>query len=303
MRIIFAGSPAAAVPSLNSIAQSSHEIAAVLTREDSLTGRKRQLLPTPVALEAEKLGLPIIKANRVSTVADELIALESDLGVVVAYGGMIRSPLLGAPRFGWINLHFSLLPRWRGAAPVQHAILNGDDVTGATVFQLTEELDAGPVFGMMTQSIGKNETSGHLLASLSQSGSGLLLWTIDGIATGTVFSREQEGEPTLAPKLQSEDGRIDWSRSAVEIDNQIRAVTPEPGAFTTVLGARFKVHDSRIDFDGPPLKPGEFAFNGKVLLGTGTVPMELLKVQPAGKKPMSAGDWSRGAGGIRSADD
>ncbi len=303
MRIIFAGSPAAAVPSLQAIAQSSHEVAAVLTREDSLIGRKRELLPTPVAQEADRLNLPVIKANKVSAVADELIGLDSDLGVVVAYGGMIRPPLLGAPRAGWINLHFSLLPRWRGAAPVQHAILNGDDLTGATVFQLTEELDAGPVFGMMTQAIGRSETAGHLLASLSGSGASLLLRTIEGIADGSIRSREQEGELSLAPKLQSEDGRIDWSQSAAQIDNRIRAVTPEPGAFTTVLGARFKIHDSKIDFDGPPLKAGEFAFNEKVLIGTGTSPIELLVVQPAGKKPMSALDWSRGAIGIRSAGD
>jgi methionyl-tRNA formyltransferase len=186
LRLVFAGSPAAAVPSLRALHSSRHSIEAVLTRQDSPQGRRRILTPTPVGLAAEELGLPVIRANRLAGDAtDRITAIQPDLGVIVAYGGLVREPLLSAPRLGWINLHFSLLPRWRGAAPVQRAIIAGDEVTGASVFQLVPELDAGDIFGQLTQSIGALETAGHLLESLSESGAELLVRVVEAIADGT----------------------------------------------------------------------------------------------------------------------
>ena len=187
---------------------------AVVTREDAPQGRKRVMTPTPVAVEAEAAGIPVIKANRLAPVADELIALDADLGVIVAYGGLVREPLLSAPRLGWINLHFSLLPRWRGAAPVQRAIIAGDQQTGAAVFQLVPDLDAGDVFAAQSTPIGRNQTAGHLLDSLAASGAGLLARVVDQLADGTAVATPQAGEATSAPKLALEDGRLDWTQDA-----------------------------------------------------------------------------------------
>ena len=296
MRIVFAGSPTAAVPSLRAIAASAHEIAAVVTREPSPLGRKRIRTPTPIATAARDLGLGVLEANRLSAdVTEAISALKPDLGVIVAYGGLVRSPLLHTPRLGWINLHFSLLPRWRGAAPVQHAIIAGDDVTGASVFQLVDELDAGPVFGTLTQAIGRNETAGHLLETLADSGSGLLRHVIDMIASGTAQARDQTGDVSFAPKLTLEDGRVDWTLAASRVHQRIRGVTPEPGAFTLVGGARVKILEAAIARDAVPRPPGKLDFEaGRVLAGTASEPIELLRVQPAGKKPMGASDWWRG---------
>ncbi|MGN6273366.1 MAG: methionyl-tRNA formyltransferase [Protaetiibacter sp.] len=295
MRLIFAGSPAAAVPSLLALVAAGHEILAVVTREDAPLGRKRVLTATPVAQAAEHAGLPIIKANRLSAVQDELLALDADLGVVVAYGGLIRAPILSAPRFGWINLHFSLLPRWRGAAPVQHALIAGDTETGAAVFQLVAELDAGPVFASERMPIGRVQTAGHLLESLSESGAHLLARVVDDIAAGTAVSTPQDGEVTLAPKLDLADARLDWSEPAARIDARRRGVTPEPGATTTLEGERFKVLDAAIAHGAPRLAPGVVALRGRAVhVGTGDDPIELLIVQPAGKRAMPAADWWRG---------
>jgi methionyl-tRNA formyltransferase len=296
LSIVFAGSPEAAVPSLRRIAASEHTISAVLTREDSPQGRRGILTPTPVALAADELGLPVIRANRLAGPATEAIGdIQPDLGVIVAYGGLVREPLLSTPRLGWINLHFSLLPRWRGAAPVQRAIIAGDDLTGATVFQLVPELDAGDVFGQFTQPIGAHETAGLLLESLSETGAELLLRVIENLASGEARADPQVGDVTLAPKLTLEDGRIDWSRSAIDVVNLVRGVTPEPGAFTTLDDARVKILDASIARDAPGFAPGALALDGRrLLIGTATDPVELVTVQPAGKKAMSAADWWRG---------
>jgi len=296
LSIVFAGSPAAAVPSLTALAESSHRIVAVITREDSPQGRRGVLTPTPVAEAAAGRGLRIVKANRLGGEPTEVVtALQPDLGVIVAYGGLVRAPLLHAPRLGWINLHFSLLPRWRGAAPVQRAIIAGDDLTGASVFQLVEELDAGDLFGQLTQPIGAHETAGHLLASLAQSGAELLLRVVDHLASGTARAEPQLGDVTVAPKLTLEDGRITWTASAAQVSNLIRGVTPEPGAFTTIDGARVKVLDASIARDAPRREPGQLSLEGRrLLVGTSSDPIELLEVQPAGKKPMAAADWWRG---------
>jgi methionyl-tRNA formyltransferase len=268
----------------------------VLTREDSPQGRRGILTPTPVAQAADELGLPVIRANRLAGAATEaIVGIQPDLGVIVAYGGLVREPLLSTPRLGWINLHFSLLPRWRGAAPVQRAIIAGDDLSGATVFQLVPELDAGDVFGQFTQPIGAHETAGHLLESLSETGAELLFRVVENLASGEARADPQVGDVTLAPKLTLEDGRIHWSRSAVDVVNLIRGVTPEPGAFTTLDGARVKVLDASIARDAPRSASGLLALDGRrLLIGTATDPVELVTVQPAGKKAMSAADWWRG---------
>ncbi|CAN5354754.1 methionyl-tRNA formyltransferase [soil metagenome] len=298
LRIVFAGSPAAAVPSLRALVASPHEVVTVVTREDSPQGRKHTLTATPVALEADAAGIPVVRANRLAPVTDDLIALGADLGVIVAYGGLIREPLLSAPRLGWINLHFSLLPRWRGAAPVQRALIAGDTETGAVVFQLVPELDAGDVFATVRQPIGGNQTAGHLLATLAESGSQLLTAVVDGLADGTAVSTPQVGDVTLAPKLTLDDGRLDWSMDAAALDARIRGVTPEPGAFTTIDDERLKVHEASIAHDSPALAPGRIEERGgRVLVGTRDAPLELLEVQPAGKRAMPAADWWRGRDG------
>lgn len=296
LRIVFAGSPAAAVPSLRALAATGHEIVAVVTREDAPLGRKRVLTPTPVADAAEALGIPVLKANRIAPLEARIAALRPDLGVIVAYGGLIREPLLSTPRLGWINLHFSLLPRWRGAAPVQRALIAGDQQTGAAVFQLVAELDAGPVFATLEYPIGRNQTAGHLLEVLAERGAELLASVVGELDAGTAQAVAQEGDVTLAPKLGLEDGRLDWSRPAAELDARIRGTTPEPGAFALLDdGERLKVLDAAIAHGDPTLAPGEFDLRaGRLLVGTGTDPLHLVTVQPAGKRAMAAADWWRG---------
>ena len=295
LRLVFAGSPEPAVPGLEAVLASRHDVVGVLTREDSPQGRKRVLTPTPVAQVAERAGIPVWKSNRPSAVTDQIAAAQPDLGVIVAYGGLLREPLLSTPRLGWINLHFSLLPRWRGAAPVQHAILAGDEITGATVFRLVEELDAGDIYGRLTAPIGPQETAGQLLGELAATGAELLVRVIDALASGEARPEPQAGDVTLAPKLTLADGRIDWTEPAPRVLNRIRAMTPEPGAHTELDGARFKVHAARPVTSVAPLEPGRIAaLDGRVLAGTGTEPIELVTVQPAGKTPMAAADWWRG---------
>jgi methionyl-tRNA formyltransferase len=298
LSLVFAGSPAAAVPSLRRLAASDHSILSVITREDSPQGRRGILTPTAVAAAADALALPVIKANRLAGDAtDRVTSLQPDLGVIVAYGGLVREPLLSAPRLGWINLHFSLLPRWRGAAPVQRAVMAGDDLTGATVFQLVPELDAGDIFGQVTQGIGALETAGHLLESLADAGAELLLRVVDSLADGTARAQPQLGDVTLAPKLNQDDGRVDWTRDAAAITNQIRGVTPEPGAFTWIDGARLKILEAATARGLPPLAPGAIALDGRrVVVGTATDAVELISVHPAGRKAMAGSAWWRGRG-------
>lgn len=296
LRLVFAGSPTAAVPSLRALASSDHDVVSVITRADSPQGRRGVLTATPVADVAGELGIPVIKANRLAGETMAAVqALAPDLGVIVAYGGLVREPLLSTPRLGWINLHFSLLPRWRGAAPVQRAIMAGDHLTGATVFQLVPALDAGDIFGRITEPIGMHQTAGSLLASLADSGAGLLLRVADALADGTARAEPQSGEVTLAPKLTAVDGEIDWTRPALAVDALIRGVTPEPGASAVVNGVRLKVLEASIAREVAPLAPGEFALVGKsVVVGTASQPIELLRVQPAARTVMDAGSWWRG---------
>ncbi|MDO7882009.1 methionyl-tRNA formyltransferase [Salinibacterium soli] len=296
MRIVFAGSPAAAVPSLRALASSDHRVVAVVTREDSPQGRRRVLTPTPVAVAAAELSIPVLRANRLTdSISSEIAALDADLGVIVAYGALVREPLLSTPRLGWINLHFSLLPRWRGAAPVQHAIIAGDEHTGATVFQLVPELDAGDILGQLGETIGGMQTAGALLEELAVSGADLVVRVVDALESGAARPVPQVGEVTLAPKLSLEDGRIDWSEPASSVHNRVRGVTPEPGAFTMVGDDRVKVLATAIARDALPLPAGEIELRGKTVhIGTGTEPIELLTVQPAGRTAMDAAAWWRG---------
>ncbi|NEM90202.1 methionyl-tRNA formyltransferase [Galbitalea soli] len=296
LTLVFAGSPAAAVPSLRRLASGPHRIAAVVTREDSPVGRRGVLTPTAVGAAAAELGLPIIHADRLDAEATEAItALNADLGVIVAYGGLVREPLLSALRLGWINLHFSVLPRWRGAAPVQRAIIAGDELSGASVFQLVDELDAGDVFGQLTQPIGAHETAGHLLDSLAGAGAELLARVVDALAEGTARAEPQRGDVTLAPKLTVADGVIDWTAPAETVYALIRGVTPEPGASTFLDGTRVKVLEATIARDAAALPPGRFQLVGRALLvGTATTPVELVRVHPAGRTAMAAADWWRG---------
>ena len=306
MRLVFAGSPAAAVPSLTALAaRDDHEVVAVVTRDDTPQGRRRVLTPTPVAVEAERLGLPVVRARRLDDdVTARLAALEPDLGVVVAYGALVREPLLSTPRHGWVNLHFSLLPRWRGAAPVQRALLAGDRVTGADVFRLVPELDAGEVLGRLEHRLRGDETAGELLGTLSVAGADLLVEVVAALAAGTAVSAPQEGDVTLAPKLVLADGRLDLTAPAGAVLDRWRGVTPEPGAHATFAGEPFKVHElRRVDVDagtgaggaGTAPAPGVLVLHGRrVLVGTGSEPLELVRVQPAGKKAMAAADSWRG---------
>jgi methionyl-tRNA formyltransferase len=268
---------------------------AVVTREDAPLGRKKVLTATPVADEAERAGIPVIKANRLAPVTEQLIARKPDLGVIVAYGGLIREPLLSAPRLGWINLHFSLLPRWRGAAPVQRAIMAGDTETGAAVFRLVPELDAGEVYATLRRPIGVHETAAQVLDALAESGAELLADVVDSLADGSAVGTPQRGEVTLAPKLVLADGRIDWEESAERVDARVRGTSPEPGAFTELGDEWLKVLAARVVQDAPSLDPGVIELReGRVLAGTASAPIELVTVHPAGKRAMNAADWWRG---------
>jgi methionyl-tRNA formyltransferase len=297
LRLVFAGSPSAAVPSLTALAAGEHDVVAVVTRDDTPQGRRRVLTATPVALEAERLGLPVIKTRRVTDeVAGRIADLDADLGVVVAFGALLREPVLSAPRLGWVNLHFSLLPRQRGAAPVQRALIAGDQVTGAVVFQLVPELDAGEVLGVLERPLDGTETAGALLGELAETGAVLLSDTVDRLASGSARPAAQVGSVTLAPKLGLDDAALDLSQPARAVLDRWRGVTPEPGAHLPLADARLKVIELGLaGADEPALAPGRVSLRGRrLLVGTGTEPLELVVVQPPGKKAMPGADWSRG---------
>jgi methionyl-tRNA formyltransferase len=297
MRVVFAGTPDVALPSLRAIADSAHELVAVVTRPDAPSGRGRRLTPSPVAEAAAELGLPVLKPGhpREPDFQDRLRALTPDVCPVVAYGALVPQAVLDIPTHGWVNLHFSLLPAWRGAAPVQRAIWAGEDVTGATTFRLVPELDAGPTYGVMTETIRPRDTAGDLLARLAEGGAGLLVATLDGIADGSLEERPQvPDDVSLAPKITVEDARVDWSQPATAIDRQVRACTPAPGAWTTYAGERVKL--GPLSAADGQLPPGELvAGKNAVVVGTGTAALKLGDVQAVGKRPMAAADWARGA--------
>ena len=234
-------------------------------------------------------------------VTARIAAAAPDVAAIVAYGGLIPRAALDVPRHGWVNLHFSLLPAWRGAAPVQRAVIAGDDVTGAVTFRLEEGLDTGPIFGTLTETVQPGDTAGVLLDRLSHSGAILLAQTLSAIDAGKAVALPQQGEVSLAPKLGLEDGRLDWRQPALAIGRRARGVTPEPGAWTMLEGQRIKLDPVLPAREAAALRPGQLAMDGKrVLVGTGSHPVELTRIQPAGKKMMAAADWARGQATLES---
>lgn len=304
VRVVFAGTPDAAVPSLEAVAASSHELVAVVTRPDAPAGRGRHLEPSPVRGRADELGVPVLTPASVrhESFLNRLRELAPDACPVVAYGNLIPPAALDIPQHGWVNLHFSLLPAWRGAAPVQHALMAGDEVTGASTFVIERGLDTGPVFGVMTETIRRSDTSGELLSRLATAGAALLVATLDGIESGQLAAKPQAAEGvSLAPKLTVDDARVLWSQTALTIDRRVRGCTPAPGAWTTFRDERLKIGPVSADQSNDlsshdTLAPGSlFVTKRDVLVGTGTDSVRLGIVQPHGKKPMPAGDWARGA--------
>jgi methionyl-tRNA formyltransferase len=298
MRLVFAGTPEVAVPSLDALAASPHEVVAVVTRPDAPAGRGRKLLPSPVAVRAEELGIPVLKPAhpRDPEFQAALKALEPDCCPVVAYGALLPQDALDIPVHGWVNLHFSLLPAWRGAAPVQRSIWAGDEITGATTFRIVKELDAGPTFGMMTERVRPTDTAGDLLDRLAEGGAELLVQTISGIESGQLEAREQitDGLLSYAPKIQVEDARIAWSEPAVGVDRRIRACSPFPGAWTTFQGERIKIGPVSPGASSD-LAPGRLEVTkNAVYVGTGSTVVKLGEVKAFGKKQMAAADWARG---------
>lgn len=299
LKVLFAGTPAPAVPSLEALLASDHEVVAVLSRPDARSGRGRRSNRSPVAERADAAGIPVLqpRSPREPEFLEHLADLAVDCAPVVAYGALIPQAALDLPVHGWVNLHFSLLPAWRGAAPVQHAVMAGDEITGAATFRLEAGLDTGPVFGTVTEPIGPRDTAGDLLERLSVSGARLLVVTLDGIAAGSLEARPQPTDGiSLAPKVEPADARVDWSLPAHVVDRRIRGVTPSPGAWTTWRGDRLRLGPVTPVAEGPALGAGELGTEGRdVLVGTGSGTVRLGEVQPAGKRMIPAIDWARGA--------
>lgn len=300
MRLVFAGTPEVALPSLRALLESGrHEVVAVVTRPDAPAGRGRRVERSPVAALADERGIEVLAPAKAGDQVFQarLKELEPDLCPVVAYGALLPESALAIPRHGWVNLHFSVLPAWRGAAPVQASVRHGDDITGATTFRIVKELDAGPVYGVVTERVRDRDTAGDLLGRLAESGARLLLSTVDGIADGTLRPVDQPEEGvSYAPKVTVDDARLDFGTPAVAIDRVARAVTPDPGAWAEFRGERLKLGPVLPVEAEEPLAPGELRVERKrVLVGTATDPVALGEVQAQGKKRMSATDWARGA--------
>lgn len=300
VRIVFAGTPEPALPALSRLIESPrHDVVAVLTRPDAASGRRGKPEPSPVAREALERGIPVLRPSRPNSA--EFVAELSDLApqccAVVAYGALLGRELLAVPPHGWVNLHFSLLPAWRGAAPVQAAIAAGDTITGATTFQIEPSLDSGPVYGVVTETIRPTDTAGDLLARLADSGAALLSTTLDGIEDRTLTPRPQPAEGvSMAPKITVEQARVRWDLPAQVVERRIRAVTPNPGAWTLIGDLRVKIGPVQLDSSTEPLPPGAIrADRQSVWVGTASEPVRLGEIQPPGKKPMNAADWARGA--------
>ncbi|MFJ6938165.1 methionyl-tRNA formyltransferase [Streptomyces sp. NPDC101132] len=299
MKLVFAGTPEVAVPALDAlIASGRHEVAAVVTRPDAPAGRGRRLVASPVAQRAEEAGIEVLKPVRPRDpdFLARLAEIAPDCCPVVAYGALLPKAALDIPARGWVNLHFSLLPAWRGAAPVQHAVMAGDQVTGASTFLIEEGLDSGPVYGVLTEEVRPTDTSGDLLTRLAFAGAGLLAATMDGIEDGTLRAVPQPADGiTLAPKITVEDAQVNWADPALRADRVVRGCTPAPGAWTLFRGERLKLVSVALVPERTDLAPGELApAKNNVYVGTGSHAVELLWVQPQGKKPMKGADWARG---------
>jgi methionyl-tRNA formyltransferase len=299
MRLVFAGTPEVALPSLDAIAASQHDLVAVITRPDAPAGRGRVLARSAVGAWADERGIAVLTPARPreQSFVDSLTVLAPDCVPVVAYGALVPPVALAVPRRGWINLHFSLLPAWRGAAPVQHAVLHGDEATGASVFQLEEGMDTGPVYGTVVEKIGRRDTAGEVLSRLALGGAGLLVAVLDAMQAGTARAVRQSADGvSLAPKITVDDAEVRWGDPAFAVDRRIRACTPAPGAWTTFRGERVKLGPVLPVVDAAPLPAGEVrAERSRVLVGTATDPVALGELRAAGKRPMPAVDWARGA--------
>ncbi|MCX5436028.1 methionyl-tRNA formyltransferase [Streptomyces sp. NPDC056637] len=299
MKLVFAGTPEVAVPALDAlIASDRHEVAAVVTRPDAPAGRGRRLVASPVAERAEEAGIEVLKPAKPRDEAflARLREIAPDCCPVVAYGALLPKVALDVPARGWVNLHFSLLPAWRGAAPVQHAIMAGDEITGASTFLIEEGLDSGPLYGTVTEMVRPTDTSGDLLTRLAFAGAGLLSATMDGIEDGSLKALPQPADGiTVAPKITVENALVDWAAPALRVDRVVRGCTPAPGAWTVFRDERLKLIQAVPIPARTDLAPGELAVGKKNLyVGTGSYAVELLWVQAQGKKPMAAADWARG---------
>ena len=300
MRLLFAGTPEVAIPSLRALRESDHDVVAVLTRPDARRGRGRTLQPSPVSAAATEAGLPVLtpRTLRDPEAAAAIAELEVDAVAVVAYGNLVPPELLDVPRHGWVNLHFSLLPAWRGAAPVQHALIAGDDLTGATTFQIEAGLDTGPVLGTVTETVRPTDTAGDLLERLAVIGAPLLVASMDRLADGSAAPVAQPVDGvSLAPRLEAADALVDWRAPAIAVDRLVRGTTPAPGPWTTAPdGRRLKLGPVTIRTDVTSLPPGRLQVGrSEVLVGTGSGAVELGRVAPEGRSWMAATDWARGA--------
>lgn len=299
MRLVFAGTPEAATPSLEALLSSPrHEVVAVVTRPDTTAGRGRRPVRSPVATLAAERGIEVLTPRRAGDpdFLARLADIAPDCAPVVAYGALLPRAALAVPKYGWVNLHFSLLPAWRGAAPVRAAIRAGDEITGATTFQIVPELDAGPVFGVLTESVRPRDTAGELLDRLARAGARLLLSTLDGIEDGEIRAVAQPPEGvSYAAKVTVDDARVDFTAPARAVDRLVRSVTPDPGAWAGFRGERVKLGPV-VPVDDGSLPPGELCVGRQhVRVGTATTPVELGEVQAPGRKRMRAVDWARGA--------
>jgi methionyl-tRNA formyltransferase len=296
VRIVFAGTPEVAVPSLDALVHSRHDVVGVVTRPDAPSGRGKRLTASPVAARAAELGIETLKPFRPrdDDFVTRLAEILPDCCPVVAYGALLPQRVLDIPAYGWINLHFSLLPAWRGAAPVQHAILAGDQITGATTFRIVRELDAGPTFASIREPIQPTDTAGDLLHRLSITGAALLVDTLDGIEDGTLNAEPQpDADVTYASKISVEDAQIDWTKPGDDIHRLIRSCAPAPGAWTTFCGQRLKINAAIVTDNSLPAGALHVT-KRSVQVGSGTTSLELAQVQAQGKKPMPGPDWARG---------
>lgn len=297
MRLVFAGTPSITVPFLNALAESRHELVAVVTRPDAAQGRSKRLVPSPAAQWAQDHAIPVLKPShpRDPDFIDALRDLAPDCCPVVAYGALLPRTVLAVPPHGWVNVHFSLLPRWRGAAPVQRAIMAGDAESGITIFEVTYELDSGPVYSRWSEPLRPDDTSGVVLDRYAQRGADLLVDVMDCIAAGTCTPQAQPDEGvTLAAKLTSPEVQLDWTQPAAVLDRVIRGANPSPMAWTSWLGQRFRVCLARPT-NTATLTPRELRIErARVCVGTGAGDLELVTVQPVGRNPMPAIDWARG---------
>ena len=295
MKLVFAGTPEVALPSLDALAASEHEVIAVVTRPDAPAGRGRRLTPSPVALRAVELGMEVLKPAhpREPDFQSRMAFLAPDVCAVVAYGALLPSPVLAIPPHGWITLHFSLLPRWRGAAPVQRAVMAGDPKIGTSCFQIVRELDAGDLYRVSPRPMPE-ATAGELLMLLAESGARQLAETIDAIAAGEQPVPQEAAGVTLAPKITVEEARVDFTRPGLEVRNHILGCSPEPGAWCELNEKRLKLYRARLGQAPVALEPGElYTTRRQVFTGTGDAVLELLEVQASGRRRMAAIDWAR----------